>query len=208
MASDPQTWTELKASLAEWLNRSDLTSKIPEFIAFAERKFNRTLITPERETTATLTATSSVALPSDFWEMRALHIEADPRVRLEQVTPNVLRSAYSSDTTGKPRAYALIGANIILGPAPDSAYSLTIDYYQTIPALASGQATNWLLTAHPDLYMYGSLLQAEAYVWNDDRLGLWKAAHDEVLAEIMQAGNRKRYAGAPVRLRNPIRGRV
>jgi hypothetical protein len=53
MAEDPETWTELKASVAEWLNRSDLTSKIPEFIALAERKFNRIIVTPERESTAT-----------------------------------------------------------------------------------------------------------------------------------------------------------
>ena len=53
MASDPQTWTELKASMAEWLNRSDLTSKLPEFIAFADRKFNRTLMVPDREETST-----------------------------------------------------------------------------------------------------------------------------------------------------------
>ena len=53
MAEDPENWTELKASVAEWLNRSDLTSKIPELIALAERKFNRIIVTPERETIAT-----------------------------------------------------------------------------------------------------------------------------------------------------------
>ena len=60
MAEDPETWTELKASVAEWLNRSDLTSKIPEFIALAERKFNRIIVTPERETIATASLTGEV----------------------------------------------------------------------------------------------------------------------------------------------------
>lgn len=209
MASDPQTWAELKASLAEWLNRSDLTAKIPELIAFAERKWNRTLIVPERETrTSAATAEAHVSLPTDLWQVRTIHIDADPIVTLEQLTPAELLRTYPSAVTGKPKAFALIGSEVHFGPAPDGTYTFTIDYYQTIPALGSSQATNWLLTAHPDLYMYGSLLQAEAYLFNDRRLEVWKAAHDEVLGEIMQSGNRKRYGATPVRLRNPVRGWV
>jgi len=30
------TYTELKASIADWLNRSDLTAAIPDFISLAE----------------------------------------------------------------------------------------------------------------------------------------------------------------------------
>ncbi|MCK8356920.1 hypothetical protein LXA28_18340, partial [Erwinia amylovora] len=64
--------------------------------------------------------------------------------------------------------------------------------------------TNWLLTDHPDLYLYGSLLQAEAYLFNDDRLAVWKTAHDEVMAEIMTAGNAIRSSTSGVRIRNPV----
>ena len=34
-------YTELKSSLADWLNRSDLTTVIPDFITLAESQFNR-----------------------------------------------------------------------------------------------------------------------------------------------------------------------
>ena len=44
MPSDPSNWAELKATLANWLAREDLSAaEIPEAIALAERRFQRTL---------------------------------------------------------------------------------------------------------------------------------------------------------------------
>ena len=36
-------YTELKTAVANWLDRDDLTDRIPEFIALAESRFNRLL---------------------------------------------------------------------------------------------------------------------------------------------------------------------
>ena len=203
MASDPQTWTELKASMAEWLNRTDLTAKIPELIAFAERRFNRVLIVPEREATATASiAAETITLPADFWALRGVYLATNPRTQLQPVTLAALRDGYSY--VGQPLVYAISGTNFVFGPRPDTTYSAVISYYATIPALGTGQATNWLLTAHPDIYLYGALIQAEAFIVNDDRIGLWKAALDEAMAELMAAGNRKRYFAQPMRLRSPV----
>lgn len=203
MASDPQTWTELKASLAEWLNRTDLTAKIPELIAFAERRFNRKLFVPERETSATATISGArLALPTDFWALRGIYLATDPRVQMQPVTLAALRDGYSH--TGQPFVYAISGEELVFGPIPDTTYSVEIAYYATIPALGASQATNWLLTDHPDIYLYGSLLMAEAYLWNDPRLPLWKAALDEAMAELTEAGNRKRFSAQPMRLRSSV----
>jgi hypothetical protein len=35
------TYTDLKTSIASWLNRDDLTSVIPDFISLAEAGINR-----------------------------------------------------------------------------------------------------------------------------------------------------------------------
>jgi hypothetical protein len=205
MASDPQTWAELKASIAEWLNRSDLTAKIPELVAFAERRFNRIIVVPEREAVATATMSGErLAVPADFWQLRSLYIDADPRIALEQVSPSVLRKSYAAQVTGKPRVFAIIDEQFVFGPAPDDTYGVEIDYYATIPALGDSQATNWLLTKHPDIYLYGTLLQAEAYLWNDNRLEVWKAALDEAVGELMEAGRRKHTSASPLRLRSPV----
>ena len=39
------TYNELKTSLADWLNRQDLTSTIPDFISLAEAQIERQLRT-------------------------------------------------------------------------------------------------------------------------------------------------------------------
>ena len=148
MANDPQTFAELLASAARWLDNDALAERIPEFIALAERRFNRILNTPEMEATATLVAAARVALPADLWEMRAVWIERDPRQPLEGVTQAALRGRYGAQATGLPQVFAVSGGNLLLGPAPDNAYPLVLTYKQTIPALSDAAPTNWLLTNH------------------------------------------------------------
>ena len=122
------------------------------------------------------------------------------------MSSNELNRSYQNNTTGQPQAYAIVAGQLVFGPVPDAAYAISMDYYTTIPKLGSGQATNCLLTAHPDLYIWTSLLMAEAYLWNDKRLDVWKAASDETLGEIIETGNRKNRG--PIRLRNPVKGWV
>ena len=66
MANDPQTFDELKVAVLSWSNRDDLDGNVEEFIALAERRLNRAIFVPDRESMATLTAAATVALPSDF----------------------------------------------------------------------------------------------------------------------------------------------
>lgn len=196
MANDPQTWDELVASAAEWLNRSDLDDKIPEFIAFAERKFNRTLRTVEMEARSTAVLTGdSLELPSDFLALRS--IQVDDTV-LAYITPD---ETFAATDQGSPLFYTITDGQFFFRPIPDSG-DVTLTYYAAIPALSVSEPTNWLLTAHPDIYLWATLLQAEAYIWNDQRLELWKTALDEALAELLSL-NRKKRSG-PIRLRSPI----
>jgi hypothetical protein len=46
----------------------------------------------------------------------------------------------------------------------------------------------------PDAYLLGSLAEAEAFGVNDERLPMWKARRDEVLAEIASSDFRERGA--------------
>ena len=130
MSSDPQTYDDLKTSIATWLVRSDQTDRIPEYIALAERRLNRVVFCPEREATTTLTAAASVTLPTDFSAVRAIWLDTDPKVVLDQMTLNELRQSYSGATTGQPGNYAISGNQLILGPSPDSAYSIELAYWQ------------------------------------------------------------------------------
>ncbi len=65
------TYTELKSSLADWLNRSDLTSVIPDFISLAEAQIERQLRTRQmivRATASFAAAAEYGTVPDDFLE--------------------------------------------------------------------------------------------------------------------------------------------
>lgn len=202
MTSDPTTWTDLKAELALWIDRDDLAARIPVFIALAERKFNRVLRVPEMEATATLSLNApTVILPADFLAMRSIHIASDPKIVLEQMGLDALRNRYADAATGKPRHFAIQAGTLVLGPAPDSAWPAAMTYFQAIAALGPGQASNWLLAGHPDIYLYGSLIMAESYMVNDGRIAVWKLALEEALEELRRQGHRKSWGAAPLRVR-------
>jgi len=208
MASDPQTYADLQASLLAWIDDTASNIDPTECIALAERRLNRLLNVPEMESITTLSASSSVvSLPSDFWEVRDIYVDASPRVNLEPMSISAITTAYASNYSGIPQNYATQGVSLILGPAPDTAYSLVLTYKSTIPALSESNTTNWLLTKHPDLYIAASLAMAEFRGWNDKRLPMLKAWYDELLQEVNAAGQRARSGAGPVRMRPTVRER-
>lgn len=203
MPSDPSTWAELKTSLANWLNRDDLnTTEIPEAISLFERRAQRTIFAPERIATTDLTLDAETeALPSDCWGMKALYLNTDPKTVLEPMTLADLRNTYSASATGKPQNYAVSGENIILGPAPDTAYTGKLTYIQTIPALTTLNTTNWLLTDHPDAYVHGSLVELHTLLYDEERAGVHDRVLQRIIGEIDAAHLRRTDGAAPIRIR-------
>lgn len=192
-------WRTLVNTIKSWCNRDDWDDiQVTEFIAIAEARFNRVLRHPEMEeiVSATLT-TGNNDLPADFLAMRSIYTDS---YELKAKTPNALIRDYGA-ASGQSVAYTLIGSSprkIRLGPQPASDTDVTLVYYKKIIGVNEENADNWLLNEHPDLYLYGCLLAAEAYLANDERLPIWKRAYDEALAELDRAGNRDRYGSAPL----------
>jgi len=194
------SWSGLREAVAAWLDRDDLNDRIPDFIRLAEARFRREIVRTEQETIVSLPGT----LPSDFDSARAVYLTDAPTIALTQISPAELRGRYSGPGTGPPQVYAISAGQIIVGPPPNAAYAATLLYNRKIPALGSSVQTNWLLDDHPDLYLFGTLLHAEFFGWNDDRLPLIKSAVDEAIIEINDAGNRRRYGGGPIAARSPV----
>jgi len=202
--SEIVSYDGLVLAIQQWLDREDLDDRVPYFIRLAEAQFNRTIWSPEREAIVTYPAAAVMPLPTDLHELRSVYMDTDPRQPLEQVTPNSLRALYPAQMTGRPLVYSVQAGKMLLGPSPDSAYSVVLDYYQKIPALTQALQSNWLINTHPDVYLFGSLLQAEFFGWNDDRLPVINAKLQEIIEEINANNNRKRYGAAPLRMRHGV----
>lgn len=192
------TFSQLKTSIANYLNRSDLTSVIPDFITLAESKLNRNLRLRKMQTTTSLTTTSGTAtldLPTDFLEVVQLFVDGNPNVVLDYVNPTEIELNNLNDASGNPQQYTIIGDTIKLNPIPDSDYTVKLTYFQKLPALSDSNITNFLLTNYPQIYLYGSLVEAQPYIMNDERLVTWLTLYNESVNVANQDDEKGRYAG-------------
>jgi len=207
------TFTELKDAIADWLDRSDLTDRIPDFITLAEARLNRDLRIRPMEVRSSMETTAGQRyfnLPGGYLQMRNMQINSNPITPLEYITPEMLDRLYGSDTTGKPKAYTLIGDEIQLAPIPDSTYTLEMAFYEKFTALGDGTSgtvtSNWLTTNAPDVLLYGALLEAEPFIKNDERVNLWINAYNSAITRIQDADVRDRHSGSAMRIRNIYSG--
>lgn len=192
------SYTTLASEIGEWLNRTDLNDRIAGFVRLCEARLNRLLRTPDMETTATFVASEEdTALPLDFLAMRSLYIEGTPDRPLNEYSPNSIARAYNG-STGIPVGFTVFSGILRLVPPPAGDTTLQMVYFARIDPLSDSSPSNWLLSAHPDIYLYGSLLCATAFIDDPARAGLWKAAYDEAVGELISSGAKARYGSGPL----------
>jgi hypothetical protein len=205
LASKPKmaitNYSELKTAIENWLDHTLFTPRVPEFIALFEATANRRLRVRQQEATAMLTPSAgAAALPADYLAWRRVTWTGSPRVELEYVHPSYLQAAYPTSPADVPRFFSIEGSTLKIRPIDNAA--LEFDYFQRIAALSDAAPSNWLLAAHPDLYLFGALVEAEMFGVNDERAPKWKARRDEIFDEIEKLSNKTRGAGA-ARLMGP-----
>ena len=213
------TYATLQTAVANWLDRSDLTDRIPEFIALAEARMSRTLrlsmMLNVDETTlggaATLVAgTRDYDLPSGYLQMVDFHLRTSPITPLSYLTPENMNRMWAGSQGGKPLAYTIFADNstgtpikkVRLGPSPASAYDYSIMFYKKIDALSVANTTEQMLTDNPDIYLYGALLEAEPFLMNDQRVQLWATAFQESVRALQEQDNKDRHSGSAMRVMN------
>jgi len=197
-------YSDLKTSVANYLGRSDLTSVIPDFISFAELRLSRDLRTRQMlksATASTVSGDGKVALPTDFLELRDLHIQGNPRIPLNYMSPAMFTRDARADESGKPVFYTILSTEIELAPTPDTAYTLEILYYAKPTVLSNTTASNVFLANYPDALSYASLLEAEPYLINDARSQTWAALYDRAINNISDADQNGEYSGVPLQMK-------
>ena len=200
------TFAQLKTAAANWLDRSDLTDRIPEFIVLAEARFNRILRTRDMETVSTaistVAGTREYSLPTGFVQMKEFHLTTDPLTPLSYITPEMMTRLWAGSSKGKPEVFTIIADNVRLGPNPDAVYTTSMLYYKTFTALSDSATTNDMLTNNPDVYLYGTLLEAEPFIMNDQRVQLWGMAFKQAIDDIQNQDNKDRHSGSQLRVMN------
>ena len=199
------TYAELQTAVANWLDRDDLGARIPEFIALAEARFNRILRLRSMEakyTANTVADQRNLALPTSYIQMRNFQVNSNPLTTLSYVTPEIYDRLWGGSTGGTPKFYTILANEVSFGPIPGSVMEVEMLFYKKFDNLSGSVATNWLITNAPDIYLYGSMLEAEPFIMNDERVQLWATALERGVSDLQEQDNKDRHSGSALRVMN------
>lgn len=191
-------YATLQSTIADYLNRADLTSQIQTFIQFVESDLNSRLRCREMIVRATTTNDDEfVKLPLDFLEALNLQIVggASP---LRYVTLDEADMINRAQVLTQVSVYSLMNGAIELIPPPSTDVEIEMVYYGKIPALSDSQTTNWLLTKAPDVYLYGALTHAAPFLMDDQRISVFGNIYLKRVEELNQESQKSLHSGSPL----------
>jgi hypothetical protein len=197
------TRATLISAVTDTLNRTDLDTVALTWLSMAETDIAARVRSAgtESSTNLTLDAAGEASLPSDYGEWRAVTANTVPRRSLDYITPSRMDEDYPYRDSGSPQVFTIIGSTIRVLPITSS--TINLQYYSAIQPLATDDATNWLLVAHPAIYLYGTLVHSAPYLGDDQRLQLWGAMFENAFRALEMKDERARYSSTRMRVKSP-----
>jgi len=200
------TYSELQSAVAGWLNRTDLTARIPEFIAVGEAKLNRRLrIMDQLAVIDFLVDAEYMDVPVDWAQTANIEHDSLQGGEIEYLTPQkFLATRRCVAPTGKPEYYTLAERQMRFAPVPGEPQPTILQYYRLVPPLTDAAPTNWLLTRHPDVYLAAALLAANTFLRDMEGVALATAELADVISSIQLADQQDRTSTTPLMRAQPI----
>lgn len=186
------TYSELVGSISTWLDGSDLGGREADLIRLTEAEINSRLaaLIEQGQMIRPMMQTDPITIDAEYadlpdggtiitmsleitgldrpWQVR--YVDPDALIRMRFGQQEERRAVASLVGAEAPRFYTLIGDQIRFLPAPESVFAGNLMRQVKVPALSEDMPSNWLLSSHPNAYLYGALAQAELLGWNDGRM--------------------------------------
>ena len=192
-------YTNLQTTIADTLNRDDLTSIIPTFISLCESNINRDIRHWKMETRSSGQQSAGdeyMQVPADWVETIRFNVVGNGTSPIKMIDSTSMADmrAKTNDQANTPAYYTLEAGQFHLYPTPIADTNVELLYYAKVPALASN-ATNWLITAAPDVYLYGSLIHSAPYLQDDARLAVWAQMYSASVVRLNESSQNAKYNG-------------
>lgn len=182
-------YTAFVTVVENYLARDDLGTVIPDFIELAQERLSRELRVQEMlkvSTASTTAGDKNISFPSDFLELREIHIDGTPVYTLEYQTPDKFFRNEKTHLSGVPTHFTMLGAEFQFAPVPDGTQTVQILYYAKPEFISTTKASNIYLAYFPDALLYATLAEAEPYLMNDERIAIWASMYDRAIANIKE----------------------
>lgn len=202
-------YTQLSAAISAYTENTetDFINEIPVFVKQAEQRIYNTVQFPSlrKNVTGSLTSANKyLSCPDDFLAVYSLAV-IDGTGAYEYLLNkdvNFIRQAYPQPTdSGIPRYYALFGPTVtsggavttelsfIVGPTPDTGYSVELHYYYYPESITTANTT-WLGDNFDTVLLYGSLVEAYTYMKGEtDMMTLYNQKYQEALGLAKRLGD-------------------
>lgn len=232
MAREIENYQDLQDALRDWLNRQDANflARIPTFIYLAERKMFRRYRAPNNEKSISfdmrvnpnamnpteLVLQDTIDLPDDYLETLTLQANGAPLVRISltemQNRQNVAAGVFANANANEPEVFCRERGDIVLWPHPVGDTLIELIYYCDMSGgMELPDDDNDVLRSAPDLYIYGSLLQAQPFLKpTDDEWQLiptWKAMYEDAFGLIEYQRDEDERSGSNVQINSAFGSR-
>jgi hypothetical protein len=186
------TYASLVTDISSYLERTDTATieKIPTFIMLAEQ-----VISAEIQFLGNLTVVTStmnvgepiIVKPARWRKTVSINLIDNSQrqpvfLRKYEYLRNYWPNATQRDTPVYYCDYDY--THWLVAPTPDLAYNYEVLYYERVQPLDVTNQTNWFTQYAPQAMLYGSLLQAMPFLKNDERMPMWQAQYDRVIATL------------------------
>ena len=203
-------YTELKAAVADICENEFTDAEYALFTQQAEQRIYNTvqLANLRKNMTGTLTTSNKyLSAPVDFLSTYSLAVidgDGDYHFLLNKDV-NFIREAYpSASSTGLPKHYAIFGPrsddvnelSFIVGPTPDSGYSVELHYYYYPESIVTAGDT-WLGENFDSALLNGTLVEAIRYMKGEaDLVKLYQDMYLQSIALLKNLGDGKQRMDA------------
>ena len=203
-------YAALVTAISTYTENTFPTTAMNTFITQAEQRIYNTIQFPSlrKNVTGTVTASNKyLSCPDDFlavYSIAVFPVAGGDYTFLLNKDVNFIREAYPSATSlGQPKYYALFGPtttsgappvpttelSFILGPTPDIAYSAELHYFYYPESITTANTT-WLGDNFDSVLLYGSLVEAYAYMKGEaDIMAFYDAKYKEAVALAKRLGD-------------------
>ena len=164
------SYANLKTSIINWSNRDDLAPLVDDFIDLAESEMYAGnerapgLRIRGMELSSAITVSGRTAtLPTNYVQPRSvIYVVGGQSRRVDMLAP---QSQKIKSGAGTPFNFT-IRDNIEFDRTPTG--TVTLEYYGSATALSTSITSNTVLSRFPQIYLFGSLVQAFRYAEDEE----------------------------------------
>jgi hypothetical protein len=200
-------YEDIKTLSLSYADRQDaeVVNNFDNFLRIVESRVNQRLKVQKMTCRATITSNSGTnyyGLPDDFMGLRDIELydAGDPtkKTTLQYLNPEQMNNA--SGNKDDCVYYNISADQLHIVPAQDNKV-IEILYYQKVPSLTEDTPSNWLAEDHPDVYVFGALVEISSFVKDAQAKMLWDERYQEAIAGLDYNDEQTRWSGTTLQVR-------